>query len=378
MELPVESVTLLPKPVSLNSFNGVYRVGGEEYFFKTHVEEQGVLEEYYHAEFLHNAGYNIVRPLQTIHQKGQQMVIYPVVHSPVMFDLMHEVETGDNTRATVEILTAAERRECDRLLSIYQETLAGSTAEEHAQAPIHQLFWHRLTGGRLQSFYTEQFFPFPGDAGQSDKDTGAGLTFEELQTYQWTINGEDVTGAYLTLGSMIERATTVLRPERAFKTVIGHGDAHFGNVFLEDQTTYRYFDPAFAGRHTPILDIVKPLFHNVFATWMYFPQEVMRDLQLSVSLQGTRIVIEHNYELAPVRTALLETKLTYLVRPLLDKLRRYDALPEDWAEIMRLALMCCPLLTVNLLDSSKRSAEICWLGLSQVMQMGNLAIIGGF
>ena len=84
-------------------------------------------------------------------------------------------------------------------------------------------------------------------------------------------------------GSAIERAKIVLDPARAASTVIGHGDAHFGNVFLEEQTHYRYFDPAFAGRHAPILDIVKPFFHNVFAMWMYFPQEIERDLHISVS-----------------------------------------------------------------------------------------------
>ncbi len=44
------------------------------------------------------------------------MVIYPVVHEPVMFDLMREVETGAETFATVEMLAAAEKLECECLL----------------------------------------------------------------------------------------------------------------------------------------------------------------------------------------------------------------------------------------------------------------------
>ena len=84
--------------------------------------------------------------------------------------------------------------------------------------------------------------------------------------------------------------------------------------------------------------------------------------------------IEHNYKLTPVRQAILDTKLEYLLKPLIALLRERDALPADWEEMFRLALMCCPLLTVNLLDREKRSEEICWLGLSQVIQMGNLVI----
>ncbi|GCE24641.1 hypothetical protein KDA_01250 [Dictyobacter alpinus] len=375
MDLMVDEVRLTPKAVSLNSFNGIYRTGGEEYFFKTHVEEQGILEEYYHAELLNNAGYNIVRPLRTVHQKGQQMVIYPVITSPVMFDLMRAVETGDTTQATVDLLATAEQRECERLLKIYRETFALTSADEHGQAPIHQLFWHRLTGGRLHSFYQNKLFPLPGEPAAVDG--GQSISFADLLQYRWTINGEEVGEYGQTLGQLIERAQNVLQPAQAALTVIGHGDAHFGNVFLEQQTTYQYFDPAFAGRHTPLLDIVKPFFHNVFATWMYFPQEVEKGLQISIQVEDSHIIVEHNYVLTPVRQAILNTKRTQLLPALIEMLRERNGLPENWEEFVRLALLCCPLLTVNLLDDSKRSAAICWLGLSQAMQMGNLSILEG-
>ncbi len=372
MHLEVDSITLTPKAVSLNSFNGVYRLHDEEYFFKTHVEEKGVLEEYYHAEMLYKAGYNIVRPLRTLHEKGQQMVIYPVVHDPVMFDLMREVETGAKTFATVEMLAAAEKLECERLLAIYQTNLAFSSAEEHARAPIHQLFWHRLTGGRLAHFYAGKRVPLPGN----DLKPEASILFEDLLRYRWSINGTFVAGRNETLGTSIERAKIVLHPAREAATIIGHGDAHFGNVFLEQQRYYRYFDPAFAGRHGVLLDIVKPFFHNIFATWMYFPAEVARDLHIAVELRNGCVFVEHNYVLTPVRRAILETKREYLLQPLKAWLRSSNALPDDWYEILTLALMCCPLLTINLLDTQRIPPAVCWLGLSLAMEMSNLAILG--
>jgi hypothetical protein len=153
-------------------------------------------------------------------------------------------------------------------------------------------------------------------------------------------------------------------------TVIGHGDAHFGNVFLEE-TRYLYFDPAFAGRHSPLLDIVKPCFHNVFAMWMYFPDEIARDLHLSVSFTGTQIIVEHNYRLPAVRQALVQTKQEHLLQPLVRWLAEREGLPENWQEFFRLALMCCPLLTVHLFDQEKRPPALGWLGLSQAVQLGN-------
>ena len=95
--------------------------------------------------------------------------------------------------------------------------------------------------------------------------------------------------------------------------------------------------------------------------------------QPAVAVRGQRIFIEHNYILTPVRQAILHTKIEYLLKPLLALLRDRQALPSDWSSLFHLALMCCPLLTVNLLDREKRSAAISWLGLSQVLGMGNIA-----
>jgi phosphoglycolate phosphatase-like HAD superfamily hydrolase len=367
MNVKAESVTLTPKAVSLNSFNGFYRSDGEEYFFKTHIEEQGVLEEYYHAEQLHEAGYNIVRPLRTIHDSGQQMVIYPVVHWPVMFDLMRAVEIGNAEEGTLEILVSAEKQECGRLLDIYQSTFAQSTAEEHARAPIHQLFWHRLTGGRYQSFYKGKLVQYP----QGKQTQEEGIPFNELLELRWVING---ISQRKTLGELVERAKVVLNPAQAALTIIGHGDAHFGNVFLENQNRFLYFDPAFAGRHSPLLDVIKPLFHNVFATWMYFLSDIAQDLQLTVSRRDLTIAVEHNYTLTPVRQAILRTKVEHLLRPLIVELRARDALPADWEEVMQLALMCCPLLTINLLDGERIPPSLSWLGLLLAVQTGNSGI----
>jgi len=361
MNLITESVTLTPKAVSLNSFNGFYRTHGKEYFFKTHVEEQGILEEYYHAELLREAGYNIVRPVRTLHEQGQQMVIYPVVRWPVMFDLMRGVETSETGRENdiaSKTLIRAERRECERLLAIYDKTQEMSTAEEQGKAPIHQLFWHRLAGERYRQFYSGKSIPLPHQ--------NEAIPFEELLSYHWNINGIQVA---FTLGELVERAKVALYPARAGVTVIGHGDAHFGNVFLEDKMEYLYFDPAFAGRHSPLLDVIKPLFHNVFATWMYFPLEIDRDIQVAVEIRDTMLMVEHTFALTPLRKALLQTKETHLLRPLLERLG--GVLPDDWLTTMQSALMCCPLLTMNLFDTERMPTSIGWLGLSLAVLMGN-------
>lgn len=364
MHIVAESVTLTPKAVSLNSFNGFYHCNGKEYFFKTHVEDQGILEEYYNAEQLYQAGYNIVRPLRTIHEGGQQMVIYPVVHWPVVFDLMRAVEVDNIEEGLFDTLITAEKHECGRLIDIYESTFSQSTATEHARAPIHQLFWHRLIGGRYKSFYEGKFIQYP----QHTYSQADGISFNDLLSLHWIINGEQQQN---NLGELVKRAKILLNPAQDTLTVIGHGDAHYGNIFLENQNRFLYFDPAFAGRHSPLLDVIKPLFHNVFATWMYFPQSIAHDLLLNVSRQNMTIAVEENYTLTPVRQAILQIKVEHLLRPLIKDLRARNMLPANWKEIMQLAMMCCSLLTINLLDKDRLPISISWLGLLLAVQIGN-------
>jgi len=62
------------------------------------------------------------------------MVIYPVVRWPVMFDLVRAVPSMAMKNVDTEMLVTAEGRECERLLSIYETTLAHRTAAEETPA----------------------------------------------------------------------------------------------------------------------------------------------------------------------------------------------------------------------------------------------------
>jgi hypothetical protein len=72
-----------------------------------------------------------------------------------------------------------------------------------------------------------------------------------------------------------------------------------------------------------------------------------------------------------VREAILRTKMQYLVHPLLAWLRAENALSSDWLDVTQSALMCCPLLTVNLFDGARMPTTISWLGLLYAVYMGN-------
>ncbi len=353
-DLNAVAVELRPLAVSLNSFNGFLTLAdGRRLFYKTHVEPGSVIHEYYNTTLLAEAGYPIIRPVYASTEYGKQFLIYEVIESPSVFDVAHAIELGE--RDDLSALTDAQHRADDDLLKIYLRTLEMQSAEDAGKAAVHQLFHHRL-GARYTQFYEGKIITLPG----------AHLSWESLLRRKWIINGSEHSG---TLGEAIERARTAIRPDQPGWSVIGHGDAHNGNVFFTPAGLV-YFDPAFGGRHHPLLDLTKPLFHNVFATWMYHPAQVAQDLTIDWRDDGTTLTVEHSHRPSACRRMFFQSKIERVLKPLAAELYRREGLPSTWRTYLESALMCCPLLTMNLADPGRFPPAITLLGLCYTVQMG--------
>lgn len=356
-QLTITALELRPQAVSLNSFNGFLTLtDGHRLFFKTHIEQDNQISEYYNARLLADAGYPVIQPLYSSTSAGQQLLIYEVVAAPSVFDVARQLETSEPDPVLFADLTESQQRADDRLLALYQQSLAPQRAADAAQAPVHQLFYHRLTGGRLDRFY--------GDGTIINLPHGT-FPLAEIRQTRWTIND----GVYHeTLDEIINRAMMLLNPAQAGPSIIGHGDAHNGNVFFErDDHRLIYFDPAFAGRHAPLLDLTKPLFHNVFAMWMYFPESERDALDIRLAVNGDHWQVTHNYGINPLRQMFLTSKVDRVLIPILRQLQAERSLPENWREMFKAALFCCPFLT---LDLKRFPPEIALLGLTMAVTMG--------
>lgn len=348
---------LRPQVTSLNSFNGfIYLADGGRKFFKTHTEQDNVIDEYYNAGVLADAGYQVIQPIHSSTQAGQHLLIYEVIESPSVFEIAWGLEYQDNP-TLLEGLTRAQNESDDDLFTIYQATLAPQSAEDAENAPIHQLFYHRLVGGRLDRFY--------GD-GVAIALPDKVHAMREVRGAKWVINGQVY---HQTLDELIAQATDILRPSQAGLSIIGHGDAHNGNVFY-DNDRLLYFDPAFAGRHHPLLDIVKPIFHNAFAMWMYYPNEKRETTAIQFDSSGDVWTVQYDYDWHPVREMFLTSKFERTLKPLVNHLAEKDQLPANWRLMIKSALFCCPFLTLNLADGGRFPPEISLLGLSMALEMG--------
>lgn len=338
----IENVELTPRPESLNSLNGFLSYdNGERLFFKTHVEENEKLNEYYNFEKLRSAGYPLLESRHVNHRPGKQIALYEIIKLPTLFDMLkieedHFIESNRFSRCSEDLLILQQNLD-KKLTDIYAKTLTEIDESAQLSAPIQQLFYRRLKeDGRLGIFYRKKEL----ELASNDR-----VSFEEIAQKKWIINGVSYEH---TLEQIIERSRSLLK-QTGPAAIVGHGDAHNGNIFVDLQKKSLYmFDPAFAGTHSPLLDFVKPTFHNVFARWMYFPEQVSSEFQLEYRLSSDTISINHDFKPSALRLQHLNSRIENLLKVTLSLLKEAGLSQESYNEYLRSAFFCCPLLTVNL------------------------------
>ena len=362
----VQTVELRPSPVSLNSIHGfLNHADGRRYFFKTHTETDTLIGEYYRAQLIADAGFPVIQPIFQSGEVGKQLLVYESIADPSVFEVAWEIETEPaQSHSRWKPLLQAQAREDAALFQRQLQSLQWQDAAAAAKAPIHQLFHHRLTGGRYQRFYADHT-----ELNLVMDSETVTMPYAELRELHWQINGQEYAE---TLTDIVSRCCRILQPAQPGPAIIGHGDAHNGNVFLQSapMPQLSYFDPAFAGWHHPLLDLAKPLFHNAFAMWMYFPREMSEHLQLRSQRKNRRWHIRYQNALPAVRKMFLESKIKRVLVPILCELARRNWLRDDWRAYLKAALACCPLLTLNLADPTRFPPDIALLGLAMTVEMG--------
>jgi len=380
--LPVARLEIRRDGYSLNSVNGfIDATDGRRFFFKFHQEEgeEATVEEYYRAELLADAGYPVDTPVHVCRQVGRQILLYAARETPRFADVCKQHEF-DRDPVVLRPLIEAQR-DLDRLVTRHTiESLHWAEQADYAAEPVLQLFVWRLVderasaqlGGRVGRFYANRTIDFGG----------LSLSAEELRRLRWRIDGRYYPAS---LEDLFTRALATLRPEAVtrYPAVIAHGDAHNANVWYgEDGLSW--FDPAFAGRHVPaLLAEIKATFHNIFAhpLWLYHPQEVGGRIDAEVRRDGDVIVVDHDWSPTPLRRAFLASKVETYWRPLLIALRDRGMLADDWQQVMRLALFCCPTLVMNLspgcgMGSAVHTAKTSLVGLSIAVMCGTAPTSG--
>jgi hypothetical protein len=211
----------------------------------------------------------------------------------------------------------------------------------HPRPTIHRFFYERLRDCRLDTFYNSGV-----------KISGQCLSFKEFSESPLVINGVQ----YRSLSTLLKQAEVVLAPDQDWgaSSIFGLGDGHGGNVMIGTSTLSSrsreilYVDYEVAGFHSPILDIAKPLYNDVFFNILY--EDLLNNPRYIVtSFIHNQIIIDFDSELDPLSRAIFEIKRRYLLQPFcrVAQGHGFNLFSEENMRKLGFLLLACAVLSRN-------------------------------
>jgi hypothetical protein len=180
---------------------------------------------------------------------------------------------------------------------------------------------------------------------------GQHVSYKSFYESPLVVNGVQ----YPSLCHLLKEAEAVLSPHQQWgPKVFGLGDGHGGNVMIGTQILRNssrellYIDYEAAGFHSPILDITKPLFNDVFFNIFY--QDLLdRSQDVVTSFEQDQIHIRVDLTLDLLSKTIFEIKWRYLLEPfcLVMQQHGFDLLSFTNMRKLASALLTCTILARN-------------------------------
>ncbi len=256
---------------------------------------------------------------------------------------------SEAVKADVDLILYTELRKAEDMLRAYRNSLKASAkvtpcsslvSEEHPG--IHRFFHDRLRCyKRLEEFYARGIVVH-----------GENISLWDFIRVPLCINGKpfpSVQELHDSAEESVHRRHDDSRP-----VAFGLGDAHGANVMVDsnkrsdNSLDILYIDYEVAGWHSPLLDLAKPFYNDVFFE-TFFASEIGKPSGLQCTISDSVLDIRISTRMDDLSKMILEIKKRYLIEPLLQVARdlgpEYDL--EPYIAQLGGALFACAVLTRN-------------------------------
>ena len=289
------------------------------------------------ASRLRMLGSRIHQPLHTDPAKGT--IYYPWFPGTTVADLRAQyfgLASASSSKANelFKTILDAEMRKAEDILALYYSTLS----QQQSETNIQRFFCDRIPNGRRM----RHLYPH----GLTIGETNYGV--DQILSWSMKVNGKQ----YPSLHSCFEEALAKLSVDEI--TVVGFGDGHGGNILVggkgeSSAETLRYVDYEAAGRHSPWLDMAKPIYNDVFYSIFYadlLGKDLFADGTVKVKVQeDDGVDISFTFSPDELTYGIWQVKKRFILDPFVHYLKAQGHKTDDWNRKLGLALLCCAVLT---------------------------------
>ncbi|KAI1131196.1 hypothetical protein F5Y10DRAFT_287424 [Nemania abortiva] len=269
-------------------------------------------------------------------------LLYPLFRGITVSDgRLAYINGGRQDQKLLESILHVELVRSEDTLRAYRQSL---TLQEQGVTPprrnIQRFFHDRLVNdSRMHQHY-----------GKGMTIAGQTFTLDQLLNLRWRVNDRP----FPSLREAFDEARRVTAPDSAkilsCPLVFGLGDAHGGNVMFNPSnekggpSDALFIDFEVGDWHPVMLDLAKQLYADVFFETYYrhlIIGNTNNGLKYKISKHTNTIVVELNPQVDSLSQALLDAKLHYLLKPLIDLVRELGVELEEYVPVLTTALFLC-------------------------------------
>jgi hypothetical protein len=188
---------------------------------------------------------------------SRSWILFENLHGNLMVERYLNFRAKNNMSSFYKL----ERKKEKILLTLFLQKKKVLDYKDYIKLKPNQLFYKRLLGGRYKEFY---------------RDNKNGLS--RYFNHQIILNGKPLPQ---TINEVFDRIRQkyLIQKNRKVIGIMGHGDAHHGNIMIDKNINF--IDTEYADFATPFMELSKPYYNDFIGTlFFYMPRRLERCFQI--------------------------------------------------------------------------------------------------
>jgi len=178
---------------------------------------------------------------------GYEWILYEHIEGSLMSEVFSNIRDQRQFNAFLKLEKSKELK----LIALHSQLTGLLDYNSYIKSRANKLFHGRLVGRRYKEFYKK-----------------GGNNISKMFNRKIILNGQVLPITIAQIISNIRNKYTNRDDTLRVEAILGHGDAHHGNIIVNDKIWF--IDNEYAGATTPLMEIAKPYYNDFFGDIFFY------------------------------------------------------------------------------------------------------------
>lgn len=184
---------------------------------------------------------------------GMEWALFEYLEGRLMSELFLDAELKNKTQEFIEL-----EKEKERLLKEIHKIKKDISTKNYLSSKTNSLFYKRINGERFDLFY-------------KDSPNNISKYFDK----KIILNGTPFEQSINDIFTQIKKKYKSLNKDKSLPGILGHGDAHHGNIIVNGKIYF--IDNEYAGYMPAFMELAKPYYNDLLGTLLFHYNDMLNN-----------------------------------------------------------------------------------------------------